>query len=511
MCCGNVDDGKSTFLGRLLYETGNAHNDAVEDMESASRKYSLRKEYSMLLDGLLEERQQQITIDVAHRYMNYGGHRIHILDCPGHTDFLPGVITSAATADYAILVVDVSKPISQQAIKHLKYLSLFQIEVVHVVFNKFDKIDYDSSRANVRWEEFCEMTSKFNLHKIPYFLSALSGNSQDVCQILEDIISYVPQKKNKYSVVHIQNCILHEEKRIYHGKVIGEPQTYSGEWILYPEGVKVNLNTPIDNTGFFSIDEDKDIPRGSCLSNAPLCVNSQIRGKLIYWDESRCADLILKYGALTAKVLSISDHYLKLDKEICFNNINEIRENGFALLIDARTFRTVGTFVFLANEIKHKKKNSGSVIWLTGLSGTGKTTLGRRLQESFSNSILLDADEIRTYVNFDLGYRPEELFLNVQKIAGMAKILSDQGFTVIITCISKYRNQRDEIRKMFPFFYEIHMNTQPENTKGLYDTLSDEMISDYETGTPEKTIKYFSDIDIDAIKAEIMDQYLNGE
>lgn len=508
MCCGNVDDGKSTFLGRLLYETGNVHSDVMEDMEEASRKYSLRREYSMLLDGLLEERQQQITIDVAYRYLDYEGIRLNIWDCPGHVDFLPGVITSAASADCAILVVDVSKPVSPQAIRHLKYLSLFQIRDVYVVFNKFDKIDYSEPLAKEAWDKFRVLTQEFRINMKPYYLSALEGPADAVCQVLKDII-HSSEPKEEEKVIHVHACILNEGKRVYHGKVLGEKKVIPQKWIVYPGEMEVELSGSISNIGNFSISEDKDIPRGSCLSSAPLCISNQLRGQLIKWGDERSPSLLLRHGTGMSKVLSCSDHHLTIDREIAFSNINETRNNGYGLLIDEKTLMTTGVFVFLANEKKAKARNYGSVIWITGLSGTGKTTLAKKLQNQFSNSILLDADDIRTHINFDLGYSPPELILNVQKIAGMARILAHQGVTVIVSCISKYREQRKEIRQMLPHFFEIHMDTKASDSKGLYASLGDQVISQYEKGKPECTITSFDQINVEQLKARIMkDRFL---
>ena len=149
ICCGSVDDGKSTLIGRILFDTNNVKKDQLEDALRASRRNGSKElEYSMLLDGLLSEREQQITIDSAHRFFDYEDVRFHILDCPGHEQYTKNMAIAAACADAAILVIDVTKGISPQTLRHLEICKLLNVKKVCCCLTKIDLLDDVTDRNN---------------------------------------------------------------------------------------------------------------------------------------------------------------------------------------------------------------------------------------------------------------------------------------------------------------------------------------------------------------------------
>lgn len=499
ICCGSVDDGKSTLIGRLLLNTENVKQDQLEDAQKISLKNGSDKlELGLLLDGLLDERAQQITIDVAHRFFDYENTRFHILDCPGHEQYTKNMAIAAAEVQSAILVVDLMRGIQPQTIKHLEICSLFQVENLCICITKCDLAindktnnEWDFSHINSLENEIKNVLKNFNFNYKIIPISAVENTNVD--KVLDTLIEFKNielKNKSQKEITHIQACRFNDSKRYYWGHYTDGVCLKSGKiYTLYPEKIPVTIESATED-GLLTIKENIDISRGHCISSEEVYVNKTIKHYSIWFDEIS-EDMLLKHGTKLVKINSFSNNTLILDEPIIFNNITEVKRNGFGLIIDAKTKKTIGASVFLANENQSiEKDEKGYVYWFTGLSGAGKTTLAKHLLSHFTiKPILLDADDVRMGINADLGFSKEDRIKNVNRIAQMAKLLSNQGFNVIVTCISKEAQQRAEIKDFLGEKYvEIFVNRSIENCqkhdkKGLYKSIGlNNIVNDYQQG-----------------------------
>lgn len=500
ICCGNVDDGKSTLLGRLLLNIGAVKQDQIDDVIKASKKNGFDNiEIGMLLDGLLDEREQQITIDVAHRFFDYDNTRFHILDCPGHEQYTKNMAIAAAQAGCAVLVVDLMKGIQPQTIKHLEICSLFQIERLCICITKCDLSKNGSSEKEWDYEkidklkiEIEECLANFNFDYKIVPVSAVDNVNID--KVLATLVEYKNKAINEFNpkcITHIQACRFDGIKRTYWGHYVDGARLQEGRvYTLYPGKISLTVESALED-GLITVKENIDISRGHCIADCDIFVNSSVKYYGL-WFEEHSDDLSLKHGTKMVKIRSLSNNTLHLVEPIVFNNITDVKNNGFGIIIDNKTQKTVGVAVFLANgKSLEEKDTTGFVYWFTGLSGAGKTTLGKHLIDYFSiKPVLLDADDVRMGVNSDLGFSKEDRHKNVLRIAQMAKLISSQGFNVVVTCISKEALQRQEIKSMIGDKYvEIFVDRSLENckrndVKGLYKSIGlSNIVHGYEIGT----------------------------
>ncbi len=356
ICCGNVDDGKSTLIGRLLLDTGNVKKDQLEEAERFSKQTGEnRLELSALLDGLIEERQQQITIDVAHRYFDYSDIRFHILDCPGHVQYTKNMAIAAAETDMAIVVIDCQKGISEQTKEHIRICSLFQLKRICVCLTKCDLILSDVVRALQKIEDLTHQVQELLAHYtfdytiIP--VSAVTGyNIDKVLSVLVENakISLSEKKIEQHMIMHISSARLHQDKRYYYGKILTTTEPEKGSvYTVYPNHLKITVSD-IVSYGCVQIKENIDIGTGFCISNIPLISSHIIKHKTI-WFDAPTQEMWLKHGTNIVRVNKMSEHILELNEPIFFNNIEDIKSNGFGILIDGLSKKTIGCLVFTGN------------------------------------------------------------------------------------------------------------------------------------------------------------------
>ena len=491
ICCGSVDDGKSSLIGQLLLKTHSVKQDVLEEAISASFDNGSKiLEPSLLLDGLLDERSQQITIDIAHRYFDYKKTRYHIFDCPGHEQYTQNMAIAAAEADCAILVIDVLKGMSPQTIKHISICAMFQIKYLIIALSKCDLVNFEKEYINKKIREINNFLKQYNFTYEIHCVDSIHDKNVD--KVLNTIVKFKNsfyKNKNDKIAIHIYNGKFKDSERYYSGKILGRNSVSKNkELIHYPSKQTITIkDTP--TPGVILINQDIDIQNSDILSNSSIIVNNVIKHHT-YWFSEPTGEMLLKHGTNICKITKYTDTVLNLDKNIYFNNINDFKENGFGIIIDNITKRTIGVSIFLTNENNYNQDENGYIYWFTGLSGSGKKTLAKHLQNYFSiKPILLDADEIRKTINSDLKYTKEDCIKNVDRISQMAKLLSTQGFNVIVTCISKYKEQRLKIKQFLGNQYvEILMDRdfktlQQNDVKGLYSSLgSSNMIKDYEYG-----------------------------
>ncbi len=426
ICCGNVDDGKSTLIGRLLLDTGNVKKDQLEDAKRFSDKKGENKlELSALLDGLLEERQQQITIDVAHRYFDYADIRFHILDCPGHVQYTKNMAIAAAETDMAIVVVDCQKGISDQTKEHIRICSLFQLKRLCVCLTKCDLLDSERilSEIDALTHQVQELLNQYAFDYTIIPVSAVTGyNIETVLSVLVENakISLSEKKLEQHMIMHIASAQLYQGKRYYYGKILTDKEPeINGVYTLYPEGRKITISDCVSH-GCVCIKENTDIGTGFCLSNVPLIENNIIRHKTI-WFEAPTNEMMLRHGTNIVHISRFAENILELKEPIFFNNIEDIKANGFGILIDGITKKTIGCCVFTGNgQMENNAVQLGSIHWV-------KTTEDlKRVKSLFCiPPVVIDLNDIKNI----FGITTNDC---VQKAQGLAEKISQTGHHVIL-------------------------------------------------------------------------------
>lgn len=428
ICCGNVDDGKSTLIGRLLLDTGNVKKDQLEEAQRYSEKKGENKlELAALLDGLLEERQQQITIDVAHRYFDYNNIRFHILDCPGHIQYTKNMAIAAAETDMAIVVVDCQKGISEQTKEHIRICSLFQLKRICVCLTKCDLILQQETQALQIIEKLThqmqELLSQYDFDYTVIPVSAVSGyNIEQVLSVLNENakISLSEKKIEQNMIMHIQSAQLHQDKRYYYGKIMTEKEPEKNMvYTLYPQGLKITVSQVVSH-GCIQIKENIDIGTGFCISNVPLLSSNFIKHKTILF-ETPTNEMLLRHGTNLVKINRFSENILELNEPIFFSNIEDIKSNGFGILIDNISKKTIGCCIFSENDTTEcNHTHLGSIHWVKSNEDL------KKVRSLFCVSpVIIDLNDIKQI----FGTTADE---SIKKAQMLAEKISKAGHQVIL-------------------------------------------------------------------------------
>lgn len=373
ICCGNVDDGKSTLIGRLLLDSNSIKQDQLNEINTISLKNGNHQpQLSLLLDGLAEERNQQITIDIAHRYFNYNNIRFHILDCPGHKQYIQNMAIAAATTNTALMVIDCLKGIQEQTIQHLKICALFHIKYLCICITKCDLIltsnnQPDEEHLNKLKQDISNLLKHYPFDYTIIPVSAYTGYNMP--HILNQLYRYAEKEhceetRNTTVIMHIQGVKFYQNQRWCYGKNLMRKQPIlNNKYMLYPNNIPVTItHNPV--YGCIQLKEDIDISAGSCITNTLPIVSNHIQHQSI-WFDTPTNELLLRHGTKFAHVVQINDNYLELDEPIIFHNINEIKENGFGIFIDQKTKKTVGCCTFIQNTPNtHYQQIHGKTYWI---------------------------------------------------------------------------------------------------------------------------------------------------
>ena len=557
LTCGSVDDGKSTLIGRLLVETDSIPHDTIDSTRNIRRSGSTiaagEIDFSLLTDGLEAEREQGITIDVAYRSMSLlDGKRLIISDAPGHEQYTRNMAVAASRADIALVLVDATKGVRTQTLRHLTICSLMGISRVIVAINKLDAMNYSQSvfeeiRANVQ-----TTLTRMNLNDVLFIpLSALAGDN--VVQgsanmgwyqgqtLLESIQDWRPAEAIDASArMRIQLISRAENFRGVSGTVHRGSFNVGDEVKIFPSNqsatiakiitYKKEIQSAHDSDAvILLLEPEVDATRGDLIATAKeeLHPSDRFNADIVWLHEdplihSRSYLLIAGSSQTPATVTRIRH---KVDVNSGSQNsatnlgVNEIgsveiatdapltllpylqsREFGNFILVDRLTFRTVG-----AGMIRHslrrgenvvsqryevnkaaralQKNQKAQVIWLTGLSGSGKSTIAngveKRLHALGMHPYVLDGDNLRMGLNADLGFTPEDRAENVRRISEVAKVLVDAGLIVLVAVISPFEADRQRARSLFEEgeFLEVYVDTPVEvcvdrDPKGLYKKAS---------------------------------------
>jgi len=528
MTCGNVDDGKSTLLGRLLFETNNLKLDEIDYLRL---KNSKNIDYSLMFDGLLDEKTQGITIDLAHKYIELNQKPFVLIDSPGHKEFTRNMANAATFADIAIILFDVTKPIKEQTKKHLHIVNKFpNIQKKILCVNKIDKIKYQKSIYQKKLDEIIEFCSTNDI-TLDYIIPISSINGDNISTIskrtgfykgdsLLDILTNIEiseQVDKKGSTVPIQHIDKSNKNRIYLAKNYGKKLKIGDELKNVRSGQKVSIkkiykDNKISNnpsTGYLSLEfnEEINIVKNDIITNSPtikfsdsfkaLIVISSKSGLqynkryIVKFKYSKSYGFVPKTNrSKSPKFNEISIHTFELEEKIGLSEKDLNYEFSTFIVIDPLSRETIGfgyvnysldkgTNIFSQDLIKFTNKAAKSVFWFAGLSGSGKTTLANKLGDLMKNQnipfYILDGDNLRQTINKDLGFSEEDRIENNRRIVYIAKILMDAGITPIVSTISP----NEEIRSFAKLtlgedkFFLIYLNTPIEeclkrDPKGLY-------------------------------------------
>lgn len=551
LTCGSVDDGKSTLIGRLLFECGTIPDDVMAALERDSKRFGTVDgaiDYALLVDGLEAEREQGVTIDVAYRFFETPARRFILADTPGHQQYTRNMVTGASTADLAVLLIDARKGILPQTRRHAAIASLLGIKQVVLAVNKMDLVDFQEPIFAAIRHDFRALLGKLEFDRItPIPICARDGDNvtsasnrmpwytgSSLLQALEAATPAFAQTGPFRMPVQYVNRPDHTF-RGYAGTVAtGRVQpgdrvvnvgshteaTVSRLVTLNGDLAEANAGDPVT----LVLDREIDISRGDVLSADPApAVADGIDAWVVWMDETplfRGRAYMLMLGSRTV-VATVTDITTRLDmetleeisvRELALNEIGRVsislthplvcepyetsRELGGFILIDRLTRGTVGAGMVTgirsrnANIVWHRldvdkaaraqlKGQKPAVLWFTGLSGAGKSTIAnlveKRLHAQGHHTMILDGDNVRHGLNRDLGFSEADRVENIRRIAEVARLFVEAGLIVIVSFISPYRAERMLARDRVGSgeFLEIFVDTPVEecrrrDPKGLY-------------------------------------------
>ena len=551
--CGSVDDGKSTLLGRMLYEAHLIFDDQVDSLVSDSKKIGTQGgeiDFALLVDGLAAEREQGITIDVAYRFFSTEKRKFIVADSPGHEQYTRNMVTAASSADVAIILIDARNGILPQTKRHSFIASLVGIKKIIVAVNKMDLINFEK-------DIFEKITKDYEKNVLPELefdevnfipVSALGGDNiisnspkttwysgKPLMSMLESI--NIDNKENDLFSMPVQ--YVNRPNLNFRGfsGTISSGSLVVNDEILVSSSLQTatvneiyiaDENAKSCNQGdavTITLNKEIDISRGDILFNKTYKVqkSNAFLTNLIWFNEKACfsnRSYILKSGnkqtgcevlkiknkininnyekisAGSLEMNDIAECELLVDNELCLLPYGENKTLGNFILIDKTSNLTVAAGIvkhdlrratnvkWQDTEITRQKREKilnqkAFVVWFTGLSGSGKSTIANILEKKLSAegilTYLLDGDNLRHGLNKDLGFKKEDRIENLRRVGEVAKILHDAGIVVLASFISPYKKDREAIKSLFTDkdFIEIHVDADLETVKlrdpkGLY-------------------------------------------
>lgn len=552
--CGSVDDGKSTLIGRLLYDSKMIFEDQLEQLESDSKKLGTQGDeidFALLVDGLAAEREQGITIDVAYRFFATDKRKFIVADTPGHEQYTRNMVTGASTADLAVILIDARQGILTQTRRHSYLCHLIGIKNIVLAVNKMDLVNYAEETFDQIVEEYKRFAAEIGIDKFAALpISGFKGDN------ITAISTNTPWYQGPTLMHHLETINLEQadddqdafrmpvqwvnrpnlDFRGFCGK-IASGQVYPGDEVrILPSGKTSYVDRIVTQDGdldvaqkdqsvTLTLRDEVDCSRGQIITAAkePLEVADQFETTLIWMEEEALTPgraYYLKIGAQTvsatvaepkyqinvntldhsaAKTLelnSIGVANITTDRAIPFAPYTENRELGGFILIDKITNATVAAGLinfalrraqnihWQATDINRDhyanlKNQKPMVLWLTGLSGSGKSTIANAVEKKLAqmnrHTFLLDGDNVRHGLNKDLGFTEADRIENIRRVGEVARLMTDAGLIVITAFISPFRAEREMVRQMMQpgEFIEVFIDTplhiaEQRDVKGLY-------------------------------------------
>jgi bifunctional enzyme CysN/CysC len=551
--CGSVDDGKSTLIGRLLYESKLIFEDQLQALEADSKKVGTQNgelDFALLVDGLAAEREQGITIDVAYRFFSTDRRKFIVADTPGHEQYTRNMVTGASTADVAVILIDARKGVLTQTRRHSHIVSLLGIRHIVLVINKMDLVGYardvfDSILADYR--DFAGRIGLTDITAIP--LSALKGDNMlersaqtpwydgpTLMGYLEsvEVEDDLREKPFRFPVQWVNRP--NQDFRGFAGTIAGGVVRKGDAVRVLPSGRQTHVARIVTHDGdrdeavagqsvTLTLTDEVDVSRGDVLAAAasPASVADQFQATIIWMHDEPMLPgrpYVIKLGTrtvtgsiteprykvnvntlehLAAKQLELNEIgvcNISLDRPVAFDPYAENREMGGFILIDKLSNDTVGAgllnFALRRAENIHwqaldvnrharaaLKGQRACVLWFTGLSGAGKSTVAnlveKRLHALGRHTYTLDGDNVRHGLNKDLGFTDADRVENIRRVAEVSKLMIDAGLIVLVSFISPFRSERRLARELVQpgEFFEVFVDTplveaEKRDPKGLY-------------------------------------------
>ena len=551
--CGSVDDGKSTLIGRMLFEAQLIFEDQVTALQQDSKRQGTQGgdiDFALLVDGLAAEREQGITIDVAYRFFSTDHRKFIVADTPGHEQYTRNMVTGASTADVAVILVDAVHGLLTQTRRHSFIASLLGIKHVVLAVNKMDLVDYDRDVFDAIVEDYAVFAEQLDFSDVTAIpMSALKGDN--VIERSPNTQWYSgPTLLGFLETVDVQHSGTEQAFRFpvqwvnrpsadfrgFAGTVVAGTVEPGDEVRVLPSGAVARVDQIVlysdaltraqtDQAVTLTLDREVDVSRGDVLvaADSPCEVSDQFDASLVWMDaeegyigrsywlvlgttriNATLTDIKFKYDINTLDQLStrafelndIGRVTLSLDRPIPFESYADNKGMGSFVLIDRYSHATVGAgminFALRRAKNIHRHAHSvdkdararlkgqkGRVLWLTGLSGSGKSSLANGLEQALHaqgrHTFILDGDNIRHGLNKDLGFTDADRVENIRRTAEVAKLMVEAGLIVITAFISPFRSERDMARAMFEedefveVFLDVPLSVAEErDPKGLY-------------------------------------------
>ncbi|MFC3173933.1 sulfate adenylyltransferase subunit CysN [Novosphingobium bradum] len=560
--CGSVDDGKSTLIGRLLYDSKMIFEDQLDALQSDSKKVGTQGQeidFALLVDGLAAEREQGITIDVAYRFFNTEKRKFIVADCPGHEQYTRNMVTGASTADLAVILIDARKGVLVQTRRHSYLCHLIGIRNLVLAVNKMDLVDYSQEVFDSIVADYAEFAKSIGIESFTAMpISGFKGDNittrsantpwysgptlVDHLETVEVNSARDAEKPFRLPVQWVNRPNL--DFRGFSG-LIATGSVKPGDAVrVLPSGKTstvtriVTMPAPGAAPGDGDLDEavagqsvtvcfadEIDCSRGNVISIAdnPPEVADQFEATLVWLNDEAMhvgRSYWLKLGAQTVSATVQQPKYavnvntmehiavktldlnaigvaeLATDKPIVFEAYVQNRSLGGFILIDKLTNATVAAGMLhfslrrsqnvhwqaldIGREAHANLKNQKpAVLWFTGLSGSGKSTIAnlveKKLHRMNRHTFLLDGDNVRHGLNKDLGFTEADRIENIRRVGEVARLMTDAGLIVITAFISPFRAEREMVRALVPEgeFFEVFIDTpltvaEERDVKGLY-------------------------------------------
>ena len=554
--CGSVDDGKSTLIGRLLYESRMIFDDQLTALDSDSRKFGTQDgglDFALLVDGLAAEREQGITIDVAYRYFTTDKRNFIVADTPGHEQYTRNMATGASTAALAIIMIDARKGVLAQTRRHAFIASLLGIRNVVLAINKMDLVDYAKDRFDAVLADFTGLNDRLGFADVtPIPVSALQGDNvitrsyrmpwydgPALLDHLETIDAGCDMGRDTGGSLRlpVQYVIRpNQDFRGYAGRIASGALRAGQAVKILPSGRETTVarilvgdrevkTATAGQSVTVTVDGEFDISRGNMIVDAaaPAEVADQFRSTIIWMQDAemlpgRAYILRTETASYTAKLakpryrVNVNDYArspadtlilndiascnLSLDRPMAFDAYTQNRSTGSFVLIDPETNATAGAGMIKyalrrsqnihwqaldidAGQRAAAKSQRACVLWFTGLSGSGKSTIANILEKKLHamshHTMLLDGDNVRHGLNRDLGFTDADRVENIRRVSEVSKLMVEAGLITLVSFISPFAAERQMAREMLEegAFVEIHVDTplaeaERRDVKGLY-------------------------------------------
>ena len=552
--CGSVDDGKSTLIGRLLYDSKMIFDDQLSALEADSKRVGTQGQeidFALLVDGLAAEREQGITIDVAYRFFTTETRKFIVADCPGHEQYTRNMVTGASTADLAVILIDARKGVLVQTRRHSYLCHLLGIRHFVLAVNKMDLVDYSQARFDeivADYTAFAQSIGMADFTAIP--ISGFKGDNVTERSantswysgpVLIDHLETVSLDRAAQQAAPLRLPVQWVNRpnldfRGFAGQIASGTVRPGDAVRVLPSGRTTTIARVVAAGGdldeavagesvTLTFADEIDCSRGDVIAaaDAPPEVADQFEATLVWMDDQPLlpgrgywlklatqtisatvqppkyainVNTLEHLAAKTLELNAIGVAEIATDKQVVFEPYAENRTLGGFILIDKLTNRTVaaGMLNFSLRRAQNVhwqptditradhaalKNQQPRVLWFTGLSGSGKSTIANAVEKRLNlmnrHTFLLDGDNVRHGLNKDLGFTEADRIENIRRVGEVAKLMADAGLIVLTAFISPFRAERDMVRAMLPEgeFIEIFVDTPLEvaearDVKGLY-------------------------------------------